>query len=217
MSIFDSKSSSDTEVYETGQQASDQGQAFSLNDVKAKGGGDINITATDYGAITEAMGFVDDALEFTAGATMEVIGASDRARGDALDYGAGVTMAAFDYADAARVDAYEFTAGAFKEATASNARAIQETRDAYRDALAGTRDSQRDALEFTAGGLQAIMQANENANEFNTAAFSQAMGAYDNALSTVEKASQSDTRRLSEQMMYALFALVGLLAWRASQ
>ena len=187
-----------------------------------------------------------DALEYGAGATELAVGASERARQDALEFGAGVVQESFEYSEFARRDAMEFTAGAFQAAIAetsrSSAAAVAAANAATQQVASISNAARADSLEFAAGAFGAAIDASKSAaasaerafsaaNEQTSASYANSLGAvsqaftgslgivsgvYGQTLDAIEEAGKSELAQLSDKMIYAVLALVALMAWRAT-
>lgn len=222
-SLFSSSSSADTRGAETGQQTAGPGSpALSLSNVDVKRNSDLNLNVelADFGAI-------DAAFQYGGEASLA-----------ALDAGAEALDAALLFSGEAGAAANRTTESALAAMAANTSSVIQTSEALSNSAVIAVQDSQDNAFEFAAGGVMAGFDASRDALDSVSDAYrsateasqialitsldaadrqsSQTLAVFDKATSAIERANQSETAKLSEQLVYGAMALVAFMAWRAS-
>ena len=203
MGLFSSKSSSKSNATATeqGQQVEDQGNAFNFAGVVSgkKNQAHINVSTSDFGAISGALDAVDDVLEL-----------ADESTSSALEFGAGAFVKAIDSADESREQALEFSAGAFSSA-------LGAASAANASAMAASNDSRRDALEFGAGtftaALNAVDESAEQAITTAAASYNASAGQISHfAQTAIDKVSDATKSEASESINLIIKLVAGVLA-----
>lgn len=219
-----SQSESEETNTQQSQQAADQGNAQQLSGINfGKNGAnkELNIVATDHGAIEAAFAGIDNVVDFARANSANSFELVDRAGEaivnaslSALEYGAEATSAANEVisdlsgqsmrqVSDARTESLEFAAGGLEffgeQINDTNARALNSVKSAS--------DT---ALEFAAGAFGAAIDATKSAA-------ATAENAFGNATKAVDKANTSENAQLAEYALYAAFGLVAVMAWRATK